>query len=405
MKLPKGWEIQTLESMIHQPESGVSVLCDDNSEDVKNCGILRLSCVTNGRFNPSDVKVPLDNEVHRLSLFAEEDTVLISRSNTPALVGASAYVAKNFPKAFLPDTLWLLRPKSKRTLSMRWLSLLIQSDAYRLLLRRIASGTSDSMKKIQKGSFLSLKAHVPPLAEQRKIADILSTWDEALEKLDALIQAKERQKKALMQQLLTGKKRVKGSTGKVQFLRASELFTNRSERNNEKLPVLSVTQDQGVVLRSGLERRIMHDESNTDTYKVVKAGDFIISLRSFQGGLEYSEFSGAVSPAYHVIHPIIEINQSYYRHYFKSADFVSRLATAVIGIRDGKQISFTDFGFIKLPYPSIEDQYHIGKVLDTADNELRILRSQRIALDQQKRGLMQRLLTGKIRVKTPSDAE
>jgi type I restriction enzyme S subunit len=132
---------------------------------------------------------------------------------------------------------------------------------------------------------------------------------------------------------------------------------------------------------------------------VVRKGDFVISLRSFQGGLECSEIDGAVSPAYHIIRPCQKLDLAFFKHYFKSADFVGRLATAVIGIRDGKQISFTDFGFIKLPFPPIEDQKRIGLLLDTADQQLTLLRTQRTALDQQKRGLMQRLLTGKLRVK------
>lgn len=240
---------------------------------------------------------------------------------------------------------------------------------------------------------------LPPLSEQRKIAKMLSAWDDTIETLDALITAKDRQKQALMQHLLTGKTRVKGAKGTVKFIKASELFANRSERNADDLPILSVTQDQGVVLRSSLERRIAHDEETNGSYKVVRKWDFIISLRSFQGGLEFSEIEGAVSPAYHVIHPICDLDLQFFRHYFKSADFVSRLATAVIGIRDGKQISFTDFGFIKLPFPPIEDQRSIGQLLDAADQELTLLRTQRQTLDQQKRGLMQRLLTGKIRVK------
>jgi type I restriction enzyme S subunit len=148
-----------------------------------------------------------------------------------------------------------------------------------------------------------------------------------------------------------------------------------------------------------MERRIAHDEGNTHTYKVVHAGDYVISLRSFQGGLEYSEHRGAVSPAYHVIYPTVQIAASFYRHYFKSADFIGRLATAVIGIRDGKQVNFQDFGLLRLPFPDIATQKRIGVVLDTCDEEIHLLRAKRSAIDQQKRGLMQRLLTGRVRVK------
>ncbi len=240
---------------------------------------------------------------------------------------------------------------------------------------------------------------MPKLEEQGAIARLLKPWSEALEKLDALIVAKDRYKQALMQQLLTGKRRLRGSHSPVRFIRASEIFNSRSERNGEGARILSVTQDQGVVARADLERKISHDADTSGSYKLVHVGDYIISLRSFQGGLEYSEIRGAVSPAYHVIYPHKEIDREFYRYYFKSTDFVSRLAVAVIGIRDGKQISFTDFGFIKLPYPHIDDQKQIGKLLSTASDELRLLRQQRAALDQQKCGLMQILLTGQKRVR------
>ena len=266
-------------------------------------------------------------------------------------------------------------------------------------VRRLSN--SGSQENLNAELIRNIRLFYPAKPEREKIADILGTWDEALEKLDALIAAKDRRKQALMQQLLTGQRRLPMSAGPLGFIRASEIFTNRTERNSRGAPILSVTQDQGVVFRDTLDRKIAHDTETNDTYKVVHPGDYIISLRSFQGGLEYSEILGAVSPAYHVIHPTKEIDCEFFRHYFKSADFVSRLAVAVIGIRDGKQISFADFGFIKLPYPHIDDQKRIGQLLSTADVELHLLRQQRAALDQQKRGLMQQLLTGEKRV-TPA---
>jgi type I restriction enzyme S subunit len=143
----------------------------------------------------------------------------------------------------------------------------------------------------------------------------------------------------------------------------------------------------------------MADEANGVTYKLVYPGDFVISLRSFQGGLEYSPLFGAVSPAYHVITARRKIDHAFFRHYFKSYEFVGRLAVTVIGIRDGKQINFDDFAFMQIPFPTLEEQCRIGQILDICDAELLVLRDQRVAIDRQKRGLMQRLLTGKVRVK------
>jgi type I restriction enzyme S subunit len=137
---------------------------------------------------------------------------------------------------------------------------------------------------------------------------------------------------------------------------------------------------------------------NTHTYKLVESGDFVISLRSFQGGLEYSRYRGLVSPAYHVIRPAIALCDDYYRHYFKSSDFIQRLAIATIGIRDGKQISYGDFSFMRIPLPPLEEQRAIAAVVDTVDREIKILQAKTDALREQKKGLMQQLLTGKKRV-------
>src|SRR5690606_11710191 len=107
-------------------------------------------------------------------------------------------------------------------------------------------------------------------------------------------------------------------------------------------------------------RRVVMPDGSTQGYKLVVPGNFIISLRSFQGGLEYSSYRGLVSPAYTVLEPIQSIDDEFYKQYYKSYDFIGHLAVAVIGIRDGKQISYEDFSFLKLPYPSLEEQQKIA---------------------------------------------
>jgi type I restriction enzyme S subunit len=148
-----------------------------------------------------------------------------------------------------------------------------------------------------------------------------------------------------------------------------------------------------------LNRRIQFNEENIPTYKLAEVGDFVISLRSFQGGLEYSNYRGLVSPAYHVIRPKIEVSRDFYRHYFKSPEFIKRLAVAVIGIRDGKQISYSDFSFMRIPLPSLKEQTKIAETLDIAGEEIVLLEKQLTLFKLQKKGLMQQLLTGKKQVK------
>ena len=263
--------------------------------------------------------------------------------------------------------------------------------------------------KLNKASLEKMPLLLPPIAEQKKIAQILSTWDKAIAVTEKLLVNSQKQKKSLMQQLLTGKKRLLDENGvrfrgEWKWLRAVELFKTISQKNNsEDVELLAVTQDQGVIPRTMLERRVVMPDGSTKGYKLVVPGNFIISLRSFQGGLEYSRYRGLVSPAYTVLTPIKKIVDEFYKQYYKSYDFIGHLAVAVIGIRDGKQISYEDFSFLKLPYPEIEEQQKIADVLSAADAEISMLEKKLACLKEEKKALMQQLLTGKRRVKVESE--
>ena len=264
---------------------------------------------------------------------------------------------------------------------------------------------SGGQQNLSGGIVKSIPVPVPPLTEQKKIAKILSTWDKAISVTEKLLANSQQQKKALMQKLLTGKKRLLDEngvsfSGAWKWLRAAELFKTISQKNNsEDEELLAVTQDLGVIPRSMLERRVVMPDGSTKGYKLVVSGNFIISLRSFQGGLEYSRYRGLVSPAYTVLTPIKKIVDEFYMQYYKSYDFIGHLAVAVIGIRDGKQISYEDFSFLKLPYPEIEEQQKIATVLSAADDEIATLEKKLACLRDEKKALMQQLLTGKRRVK------
>ena len=245
-----------------------------------------------------------------------------------------------------------------------------------------------------------MKLPLPPLPEQTAIANLLSTWDDAIQNTTQLIAQKEQRKKWLMQQLLTGKKRLKGfEKEKWKKLGAGEVFESFTKKGFENEELLSATQDRGIILRSMLEGRVTMPEGTTAGYKLVEPGDFVISLRSFQGGLEYSYYRGIVSPAYIVLKPKKKINDEFYKQYYKSYEFIGRLASSVIGIRDGKQISYDDYCLVKIPYPSFEEQTKIVSILQIADKEIELLQKKLNYLKEQKKGLMQVLLTGKKRLK------
>lgn len=239
----------------------------------------------------------------------------------------------------------------------------------------------------------------PNLKEQRKIAEILTAQDKVIELKEKLLAEKRRQKKYLMQQMLTGKKRLPVFDEEWIFVRANTIFKNVTDKKHDgRLEVLSATQDRGIIPRSQVDIDIKYAEESLSGYKKVVKGNFVISLRSFQGGIEYSEYTGIVSPAYTVLSSIYPIEDNYYKQYFKSTDYINKLNVAVYGIRDGKQISYDDFGRVIVPYPPLGEQSAIATVLSTADREIELLSKDIKQEKRKKKALMQLLLTGIVRV-------
>lgn len=158
-----------------------------------------------------------------------------------------------------------------------------------------------------------------------------------------------------------------------EIVKSGKLFHNYSKKNNKQEELLSVTQDKGVIPRSMVEARIAMPEGSTSSYKLVEKGDFVISLRSFQGGIEYSEYRGVVSPAYTILKRNLAISDGYYKQWFKSSEFIARLGVAIIGIRDGKQISYEDFSMLPICYPPLKEQEKIAEILSAWDDGIETL--------------------------------
>lgn len=267
------------------------------------------------------------------------------------------------------------------------------------ILEAASPGGAGRNRTLGQDRFLKSKIILPSPDEQRRIAEVITTQDKVIELKERRLVEKQRQKKYLMQQLLTGKKRLPGFDGEWTHVRANQIFKNVTDKKHDgTLEVLSATQDRGIIPRSQVDIDIKYAEESLTGYKKVVKGNFVISLRSFQGGIEYSEYTGIVSPAYTVLTSIYPIEDNYYKQFFKSADYINRLNIAVYGIRDGKQISYDDFGRIKIPYPPLDEQKAIATVLATADKEIEILKQTIEQEKQKKKALMQLLLTGIVRV-------
>ena len=164
--------------------------------------------------------------------------------------------------------------------------------------------------------------------------------------------------------------RFAGFTDPWEQRKASEVFQIVDDRGHPTLPVLSATQNQGMIYRDDSGRYIGHDESNEIGYKRVLPGDFVVHLRSFQGGFAHSQYEGITSPAYTVFRAKEPTSHSdrFWKHWFMSEHFIAGLSTVTYGIRDGRSISVDEFMNTYLAFPAVEEQAAISRLLDYLDS-------------------------------------
>lgn len=177
--------------------------------------------------------------------------------------------------------------------------------------------------------------------------------------------------------------------GEWEYVYGDELFEPISNKeHNSDLPTLAITQEQGAVPRDMINYHVSVSEKSIESYKVVEIGDFIISLRSFQGGIEYSNYLGLCSPAYIVLRKKGDVINDFYRHYFKSYPFIQDLNKNLEGIRDGKMISYKQFSEILIPKPQIKEQEEIASCLTSLDQVIEANNKKLELLKDHKKGLI-----------------
>ena len=248
------------------------------------------------------------------------------------------------------------------------------------------------------------KLTVPPLAEQRKIAEVLGVWDEAIEKQARLIEKLALRKRALMQRLLSAKLRLPGFSEPWQNVKFCELFTKsiKTAEPLKKYEVLSVTKEGIVAQKSYFNKDIASED--TSKYIVVERGDLAMSGLNFWMGschilTNFDE--GIISPAYKVFKVTEHNNIDFIRDFVRSSMFLQALqGCSVIGAsivrRNLDKEMLYEWTF---KIPSLKEQTAIAEVLTAADREIELAKEKLERLRRQKRGLMQQLLTGKKRVK------
>ena len=251
-----------------------------------------------------------------------------------------------------------------------------------------------SLKQIQK-----LQVALPPLPEQHAIAHVLGLMDSAINQNNQLIAQKELRKKWLMQNLLTGKKRLKGFDEKWKEYHLGEMFKERNETKHFDLPLLSVGAS-GIYPQSD---SIKKDTSNEDKskYKRICPGDIgYNTMRMWQGRSALSGLEGIVSPAYTIVAPKRNADSLFFSYLFKMPKLTNLFWRNSQGLVDDTlNCKFKDFSIIKVHLPEKIEQIAIAQVLQAADKEIQLLKAKTEKLREQKKGMMQVLLTGKKRLK------
>ncbi|MGN8225539.1 restriction endonuclease subunit S [Gracilimonas sp. BCB1] len=406
---PEKWSEEKLNSVIDNLSAGISVNSGDRPANKDEIAVLKTSSLNKGRFISKENKVIIDDEEReRAKKNPIAGSILISRMNTPDLVGEIAYVEKDYPNLFLPDRIWITEGINHDKVNMKWLSYKLTSPEVRHNLKSIATGTSGSMKNITQKDFLKLPITFPPKVIQNKIVDIVENWDEAITKTEKLIQAKKRHKKGLMQRLLSGKVRFPEFEGEDWVeVKLGSLFKEvkrMDEWDDDKLyELISVRRRSGGIFhRENLYGR----EIKTKKLKKVKTGDFLISRMQIVHGASAvvtPEFEDLyVSNSYHTLvkKKDVELDMTFFDYisqlpYFYHLSYISSYGVHI----EKMTFNLKDFLKKEIRIPrSQEEQSNIAELLSKVDKEISLLSKKKKKYQKQKQGLMQKLLTGKVRV-------
>lgn len=257
-------------------------------------------------------------------------------------------------------------------------------------------GGAGRNKTLGQKEFAKSVVKLPSLPEQQKIAEFLSTIDTVIGKQKETVSAWEERKKGVMQKLFSQEVRFKADDGSEfpdwEEKKLSELFKKIIEKNRLDLPALTIIQGSGTIRRDESERRITYDEKGLKNYKAVQKNDFIVHLRSFEGGLEIANQDGIVSPAYHVYRGNDEVNPLFYYPYFRSSNFINgKLSICVTGVRDGKNIEMSSFDELLIPYPCLAEQQKIADCLSSLDDVIEKQKATLAAWEEMKKGLLQQM--------------
>ena len=418
--IPEDWGVTALRELVGSLEAGVSVNSEDSTTSFdETAAILKTSCVAGGNFFPQESKTIHSSDMSRARLNPRADSIIISRMNTPALVGECGYVNCDYPTLFLPDRLWMTSRQQLNVHCVRWLAYLLSYPVYSKALKAGATGTSGSMKNISKPAFYGVNVPLPPtLAEQEAIAGALSDADAWIASLEKLIAKKRAIKQGTMQALLTppgqpGHQRLPGFEGKWEVKRLGSSASLKARIGWQGLTTAEYRDQGDYYLVTGTEFSVgaidwdkCHyvDQSRYDQDKNIqlREHDILVTKDGTIGKVALIRElpkPATLNSGVFVIRPVHDAFAAEFFYYLLcSSAFTEYLAQLSAGstINHLYQKDFVSFEF-SLPR-TISEQSAIAAVLTVMDAEIEELEAKLSKARQIKQGMMQDLLTGKVRL-------
>lgn len=287
-----------------------------------------------------DTKQKISKLAQPMSVLADKNSVLVTLQGSIGRVAITQY------EAFIDRTVLIFEKYNIDIDNVFWAYIIKQK-----FIEEARKAPGGTIKTITKEALSDFDLSIPNYQEQKQIGVFLRN-------LDRLITLHHRKYRSLRKTILYAWEQRK----------LGDVFKEYSEKNHTELPPLTIIQGGGTVKRENSDRNLMYDESNLSNYKMVRKNDFIVHLRSFEGGLEKSSLDGIISPAYHTFHSDAADSRFYYP-YFRSHEFIKhKLVPHVYGIRDGRSIDIAGMKTIEIPYTSMVEQRKIGDYLESLDH-------------------------------------
>ena len=238
---------------------------------------------------------------------------------------------------------------------------------------------------INSQEYASFPIYTTSIEEQTKIASLFRFLDERIATQNKIIEDLKKLKCAIIEKLYSKIQGKEYSYGQLLDV------VNERNKQMEYSNILSASQEKGMVNRDDLNMYIQFERSNINTYKIVRAGDYVIHLRSFQGGFAFSDKQGVCSPAYTILRPNSLLEHGYLSYYFTSQRFIKSLIIVTYGIRDGRSINVEEWLNMKVVIPSKEHQLHTLNILKSIDGKIVNEETYATCLSNQKQYLLRQM--------------